>query len=247
MHFDPAEIEAQPEAKAANTVTLVHLGPGLSLAGFKVCLNRNAEIFGEEEPADFLYKVVTGAVRTIRLLSDGRRQIGAFYQPGDVFGLEHSRTHRFSAEAIVRSEIALVARAPITRLVAHDTAAAQELSELTLRQLDEIQDHLLLLGHKSAIERVGGFLLNLSRRRGSTAIELTMPRCDIADYLGLSLETVSRTLNQLARDGVISLTRARRVVLCNPVALASMCAVAELHNSIPEPFQLLQLNTRKSL
>jgi CRP/FNR family nitrogen fixation transcriptional regulator len=251
MHFDPIEIEAVPEdlpaGKSANPATLVHLGPGLSLAGFKVRLERNAEIFGEEEPADFLYKVLSGAVRTIQLLSDGRRQIGAFYQVGDVFGLEHNRTHRFSAEAIVRCELALVARAPIERLVAHDTAAAQQMAVLSLRQLDEIQDHLHLLGHTNATERVGRFLLNLSRRHASNAFELTMPRGDIADYLGLSLETVSRTLNQLARDDVIGLTRARKVVLRDRAALASLCAVAELHNSIPEPFELFRLNNRQIL
>jgi CRP/FNR family nitrogen fixation transcriptional regulator len=244
MHFDPVEIEAVPEGKSANSSALVHLGPGLTLAGFKVCLERNAEIFREEEPADFLYKVRSGAVRTIQLLSDGRRQIGAFYHAGDVFGLEHNRSHRFSAEAIVRTELALVARASIDRLVAHDTAAAQQMSVLTARQLDAIQDHLLLLGHTNATERVGGFLLKLGRRHASNAFELTMPRSDIADYLGLSLETVSRTLNQLARDNFISLTLARQVVLHNPAALAAISAVAEHHNSIPEPFELFRLNIK---
>ncbi|HXU99176.1 MAG TPA: helix-turn-helix domain-containing protein [Caulobacteraceae bacterium] len=244
MKFDPEEIEAQSGDNSAESAALVHLGDGLSVAGFKIALNRNAEIFGEEEPADFLYKVLSGVVRTIRLISDGRRQIGAFYHAGDVFGLEHSRAHRFSAEAVVRCELAMVARAPIARLVAHDSAAAQQVALLTARQLDDIQDHLLLLGHKTATERVGGFLLKLARRHGSNAFALTMPRCDIADYLGVSLETVSRTLNHLAREEIISLTRARQVVLRDPASLASICAVAEMHNSIPEPFALYHLNTR---
>jgi CRP/FNR family nitrogen fixation transcriptional regulator len=197
----------------------IELAPGLELPGFSMAFDPNEEIFGEEEPTDFVYKVISGAVRTTRLLSDGRRQIGAFYMPGDVFGLERGETHRFSAEAIALSEVALVRRSALERAAERDGAAARKLWALTSHELEDLQDHMLLMGRKNAAERVGSFLLKLARRGASGVIELPMSRGDIADHLGLTLETVSRTLSQMARDQSISLPSARRVVLRNPGAL----------------------------
>lgn len=200
---------------------LIVVAPGLALPGFTMTFDANEEIFGEEETASYVYKVVSGAVRTTRLLSDGRRQIGGFHLPGDVFGLECGETHRFSAEAIAPSEVALVRRSELERAAERDGDAARQLWSLTSRELASLQDHMLLLGRKNAAERVGGFLLKLSKRACSATVELPMSRCDIGDHLGLTLETVSRTLRQFARDQAIALPSARRVVLRDATALAA--------------------------
>ena len=181
----------------------------------------NEEIFGEEDPADFVYRVLSGAVRTTRLLNDGRRQIAGFHLPGDVFGFERGRTHRFSAEAIARSEIALVRRSVIEHAAERDGDAARQLWLLACGELEILQDHVLLLGHRNAADRVEGFLQHLSRRCLSTIVDLPMSRSDIGDYLGLTLETVSRTLSQFARVKIIALPSARRVVLRDSAALAA--------------------------
>ncbi|MGH7024126.1 MAG: helix-turn-helix domain-containing protein [Caulobacteraceae bacterium] len=219
MYIETTKVgSAQVHGQAAPG-KLIEIANGLALPGFVMTFDPNEEIFGEEEPADFVYKVVSGAVRTTRLLSDGRRQIGAFHMAGDVFGLEAGETHRFSAEAIAPSEIALVRRVALDRAADRDTAAARELWALTSRELEDLQDHMLLLGRKNAAERVGSFLLKLARRGASAIIELPMSRGDIADHLGLTLETVSRTLSQFARQQTISLPSARQVVVRNPAAL----------------------------
>jgi len=180
---------------------------------------RNEEIFGEEEPADFVYKVASGAVRTTRFLCDGRRQIEAFHLPGDVFGLERGEVHRFSAEALTNCQIMVIRRSALDRAVERDCAAARELWVLTSQDLERIQEHMLVLSRKNAAERVASFLLKLADRRGSDAVELPMSRGDIADHLGLTIETVSRTMTQFERDQVIALPNTRQAILKNRAAL----------------------------
>jgi CRP/FNR family nitrogen fixation transcriptional regulator len=198
----------------------VDMGRGLDLPGFIMTFSRNEEIFGEQEPADFVYQVVEGVARTMRVLSDGRRQISAFHQAGDVFGIELSDVHRFSAEAVTECRIALVRRPALDRAIARDTVAARSLWSLTSQTLADAQEHLLLLTRRSAAERVAAFLLDMAEASGdSRAIDLPMSRLDIADYLGLTIETVSRTLTQFERDGVIALPSSRHVVIRNRAAL----------------------------
>jgi CRP-like cAMP-binding protein len=195
--------------------------PTLALPGVSLAVGRNEEVFGEGEPAEFVYKLITGAVRTCRLISDGRRQVSAFHFPGDVFGLELGRTHRFTAEAITGSRVALIRRSVLERAADRDEAVARQLWALALHELEDLQDHALLLGHKKATERVAAFLLKLARRGPSLALTLPMSRNDIADHLGLSLETVSRTFNQFVREDFISLAGARNVTLRDLTALAT--------------------------
>lgn len=200
---------------------VVEIAPGLTLAGVATTFAANEEIYAEGRPADFVYRVISGAVRTTRLLSDGGRQIGAFYLPGDVFGMQCGEKHRFSAEAVTLSEIASVRRSALERAAEIDSVTARQLWSLTSHELEGIQDHMLLLGRKDAAARVGHFLLKLATRSSSVVVELPMSRGDIADHLGLTLETVSRTMSQLARERAIALPSARRVVLCDPMALAA--------------------------
>ena len=173
---------------------------------------RDEEIYGEAGEAKFVYKVVSGAVRSHKLLSDGRRQIGAFHLPGDVFGLESGSAHRLTAEAVVDTQTLIFDRSAVEYFALRDIEAARELWRLAARDLDHAVDHMLLLGRKTALERVADFLLEMdARMRPSGAIGLPMLRRDIADYLGLTLETVSRVISRLEAEGVLELIAAREI------------------------------------
>jgi len=192
--------------------------------GAPMSFGRNAEIYGEGEPADYLYKVVSGAVRTSKILADGRRQIGAFYVPGDIFGLEAGDEHTFSGEAIVETKVLVIKRSALVGRAARDNDLARQLWALTGCELARVQGHVLLL-IKTAQERVAGFLLEMADRApNGDAIELSMSRQDIADYLGLTIETVSRTLTGLESAATIALPSSRLVVLRNRAALRQMNA-----------------------
>jgi CRP/FNR family transcriptional regulator, nitrogen fixation regulation protein len=194
------------------------------LTSIPTAYDRNAEIYGEGEPADYVYKVISGAVRTYKVLSDGRRQINAFYLPGDIFGLELGDEYTWSAEAIVGCMIAMVKRSLVLSTADRDTDMARDLWSMTASELCGARNHALLL-IKSAQERVAAFLLEMSRRlAGSSSVELPMGRQDIADYLGLTIETVSRTLTQLESAQTIELLASRSIVLRNRSVLARLNA-----------------------
>jgi CRP/FNR family transcriptional regulator, nitrogen fixation regulation protein len=198
-------------------------GP-LGLMGAPMRFSRNAEVFGEDEPAEYLYQVISGAVRTYRLLDDGRRQISAFYLPGDIFGVEAGEVHVASAEAIVESRILVVKRSSVLARAEHERGLSRQLWALTVRELQRVQQHSLVL-IKNAEERVAGFLLEMAGRSSTnTAIDLPMSRQDIADYLGLTIETVSRTLTQLVQSGAIVLETSRRIQFRNKSALSRLDA-----------------------
>jgi len=220
MQSPEAQVGSPPHSFAGLASRLVELAPGVSLPCSTLRFGRNEEIFAEEEEADFVYKVNSGAVRDVRILSDGRRQIGAFHLAGEVFGLDCGKRHRYSAEAVVDCEIALVRRSALDKAVDADGAAARKLWSLTSHDLQQLQDHMLLLGRKSAVERVAAFLRGMfSRSPAGDAVDLAMSRIDIADYLGLTIETISRTLTQLERSHAISMPTSRHIVLHGRLAL----------------------------
>jgi len=196
----------------------------IELMGAVMPFARNSEIYGENEPADYLYKVVSGTVRTYKVLVDGRRQIGGFHLPGDIFGFESGDEHKFSAEAITDCKVAVIKRSTVIALAARNNDIARQMWALTARELQRVQDHVMLL-IKSAQERVAGFLLEMAERAaGGAAVELPMSRQDIADYLGLTIETVSRTLTQLEKTAAIELPTSRRIVLRDRSALSRLNA-----------------------
>ena len=183
--------------------------------GASMSFRRNAEIYGEQEPTDYFYKIIKGAVRTYKVLIDGRRQIGAFYLPDDIFGLESGEEHVFSAEAIVDTRILVIKRSLVVALAGRDNEVARDLWTLTGRELQRTQNHLLLLG-KTAPERVASFLLEMAERiQSSGEMRLPMSRQDIADYLGLTIETVSRMLTRFEKESAIALPTCKRIVLRN--------------------------------
>jgi len=186
---------------------------------------KDEEIYGEDEPAEYVYQVISGSVRSYKLLSDGRRQIGAFHLPGDVFGLESGTVHRLAAEAIVDTTVRLVKRRSLEQAATVDVNVARKLWAMTACDLRHAEDHMLLLGRKTAMERVATFLLEMDRRLSVTGM-MALPMCrrDIGDYLGLTLETVSRALSQLHGQGVLVFSGARQIVLRNRQRLRTMDA-----------------------
>jgi CRP-like cAMP-binding protein len=194
----------------------------IELMGTVMRFARKCEIYGEKEPAEYLYKVISGTVRTYKVLADGRRQIGAFHVPGDVFGFESGEEHTFSAEAITDCMITVIKRSALMAVAARDNEVARYMLALTMRELQRVQAHMLLL-IKSAQERVATFVLEMAERvsRQGT-VELAMSRQDIADYLGLTIETVSRTLSHLEKTATIEFSSSRRIVLRDHSALSRL-------------------------
>jgi CRP/FNR family transcriptional regulator, nitrogen fixation regulation protein len=227
MSMQTAAVHDSQTRKTRPSMPAVQAAPvaGLfNLMGASLTFDRNEEVYGEGERAEYLYMVTSGCVRTSKILNDGRRQIGAFYLPGDVFGLEAGDEHGFSAEALAPTNVRIIKRAALTSRATCDSAMTSQLLTLTAAELQRTQARVLLL-IKSAQERVAGFLIEMAGRKCATnEIELPMSRQDIADYLGLTIETVSRTLTQLENICAISLPTSRRVVLRNRPALALLNA-----------------------
>ena len=123
----------------------------------------NEEIFGETKPTEYVYKVINGAVRTYKIFSDGRRQTGGFWLPGDIFGLEIGSEHQSSAEAINNATVMMIRRSTVVSRASRNCEAAQQLWTLTSHELYRVQDHMMLLV-KNAQQRVACFLLEMSER-----------------------------------------------------------------------------------
>lgn len=176
-----------------------------------------SEIYAQGEKCGNLYQVEFGAVRIYRLLSDGRRQISAFHLAGETFGFEADASHHFFAEAVCGTGIRIM-RASAPQM-------APELLPMALQSLVRAQEHLLVLGRQNAIERIAAFFLEMSERQGGLRqIELSMSRLDIADYLGLTIETVSRVFSKLKQKGVIRLPSLRSVEIVKLQALQTLAA-----------------------
>jgi CRP/FNR family nitrogen fixation transcriptional regulator len=190
---------------------------------------QGTEVFGEAEPAEYVYQLREGAVRTYKLLADGRRQIGAFHLPGDIFGLENGDVHRFTADAIIDTTVWLARRESVFGGLTEVGGVAATL-KLINRNLEHAENHLLLLGRQTSLERTAAFLLEMDRRLEQPALMiLPMSRRDIADYLGLTLETVSRAMSKLRHRGVLSFIgqTQREIVLRDRPKLAQVALSCE--------------------
>ncbi|MHB8885205.1 MAG: helix-turn-helix domain-containing protein [Methylovirgula sp.] len=193
--------------------------------GVQFTYRAEEEIYGEAEPAEFIYKVVSGAVRSYKLLADGRRQIGAFHLPGDLFGLEAADAHQLTAEAVVETKVVLLKRRSLEALAAQNVQVAYKLWTAAAENLRCAEQRMLLLGRKTAQERVASFLVEMDDRCGGKGmIDLPMSRRDVADYLGLTLETVSRAISQMRNSGMLRLANARHVELNRAKLLNAMDA-----------------------
>jgi CRP/FNR family nitrogen fixation transcriptional regulator len=177
------------------------------------------EIYAQGEKCGNFYKVEFGAVRIYRLLADGRRQISAFHLAGETFGFETDAAHHFFAEAICATGVRVL------RMSAFQDKLAGELLPLALLGLVRAQQHLLVLGRQNAVERIAAFLADMRERQGGLRqVELPMSRTDIGDYLGLTIETVSRVFSKLKQKGIISLPSLRSVEIVKWQTLQQMAA-----------------------
>jgi len=175
------------------------------------------EIYAQGDRADRLYRVEFGAVRVYRLLADGRRQISAFHLPGEVFGFQADGVHHFFADAVGATGLRVMPRASAG-------GVTPEVMEFALRCLVRTQEHLLVVGRQNAVERIAAFLLDMAERQGGLEqFDLPMSRTDIGDYLGLTIETVSRVFSKLRAQGVIRLVSLRTVEMKKPGVLRALC------------------------
>ena len=190
---------------------------------------RDGAIFAEGDPARSWYRLTSGSVRVFRVLRDGRRHISEFVFPGQFFGFEAGPVHIQSAEAIEPAGVVAYACESIERCLVHDAAVRQAVRKLLMDRIAEAQERIMLLGRLNATGRLAAFLLVMAQRRSRAnplgfVAELPMSRIDIADYLGLTVETVSRLLTALRGRGAIRLATANHVEILDPAALEAASA-----------------------
>ncbi|WP_099865887.1 helix-turn-helix domain-containing protein [Pararhizobium haloflavum] len=177
----------------------------------------NSMLYRPGDRTGTLYDIAFGTVRTYHMMSDGRRQISGFYFAGDVFGLEPQPRHRLFAETVEECAIR-----PFDQRT--EVAGAEALYALAQADLGRLGDHLMLLGHANALARISRFMLDLDSRQGRDGlVTLGMPRADIADFLGLTIETVSRVFTRLSEMRLIARDTARSIELLDRDGLAALC------------------------
>lgn len=201
--------------------------PGQTIVPVGVTVRRatGEEIFAEGERVDTVYQVLSGTVRTYRLLGDGRRHVCDFHVPGDVLGLEAVSEYCCSAEGMTDVILLAIPLTTLRRLSADDPLLGQRLLSIATGGLQRSQNHASMLARLGAVERVAAFLIDFARRfEAEDELDLPMTRQDIADYLGLTIHTVSRTLSQLQDQGLIDARASRRVRLRRQDELLGLCA-----------------------
>ncbi|MEH6739175.1 MAG: helix-turn-helix domain-containing protein [Sulfitobacter sp.] len=189
-------------------------------------LEPGAYLYYEGDEVEWLYQVTSGVVRLTRLLSDGRRQVIAFGYPGDIIGFPASGNHHTDCEALTDTYLQPYRRS-ILEGGASDPKLYSALLHAALNEISAMQDHFMMLGRKSANEKLSSFLCVLAARvgtdlGGSRSVNLPMSRSDIADFLGLTTETVSRTFTQLRNSKVITIENIHTVIIHRPTALLAL-------------------------
>jgi CRP/FNR family nitrogen fixation transcriptional regulator len=198
----PSRVVSRPSAPDALDL--------LEQFGSTVTLQREQEIHGQGDSAEYCWRILSGCVRTVKLMEDGRRQVGEFLLPGDFFGLDDMGTHDFAAEAVTDVTLRRYPRRMVEGLADSHAGLARRLHAMTLVALRNAQERMVLLGRKTAMERIASFVLEMDRRAttpGRAMLDLPMSRTDIADHLGLTVETVCRVLAHLKREGTVGICR----------------------------------------
>lgn len=168
-------------------------------------------LFVEGESAPYCFQVMSGIVKEYNTLIDGRRQIADFYTVGEVFGLSEISEYVHTAEAITECAIRCYPRDYYLRTISASPQLSQQLLDSLMTRLHRSRERAIMLGRMTAVQRVAAFLLRLSSDQGhSENVQIFMSRQDIADHLGLTIETVCRALTELKRIGAISMRTARR-------------------------------------
>jgi CRP/FNR family transcriptional regulator len=199
------------------------------LLGIGITIERAAgqTLIVEGDQRTHAFRVLTGAVRLYKALPDGRRQVLDFLVAGECFGLFGADRYAYSVEAIIPSALARYSRASLEAGLRSSPELALRLLEAARTDLEQAHVHMLLLGRKSAEEKVATFLVRFAHRlgngsNGTIALRLPMTRQDMADYLGLTIETVSRTLTRLRQEGVIAFASPQEVTVRRPLELEAL-------------------------
>ncbi|HUN41345.1 MAG TPA: helix-turn-helix domain-containing protein [Acetobacteraceae bacterium] len=194
--------------------------------GTTVAVQRDHEIHGQGDTTEYCWRILSGCVRTVKLMEDGRRQVAEFLFPGDLLGLDDLGTHDFAAEAVTDVTLRRYPRRMVESLADSHTALARRLRAMALSNLRNAHDRMVMLGRKTAVEKVASFVLEMQRRAatpGRGVVDVPMSRTDVADHLGLTVETVCRILAHLKREGTVKLHRTG-VEVMDPAALrAAAC------------------------
>lgn len=225
-------VQISPATSAMRPAAVNSPGPQsaddlLNRIGSTVAVDRDHAIFFEGDRAEAYYKVVSGTVRLVRMLSDGRRQVLDFLHPGQFFGFTHGAIYQMTAEAVTKVTLVRYQRRQVDDLVVTRPSLARFILDRASDELHTAQEQMVLLGRRTAKERLAVFLLETARRSDPQKVDrnrthLSMGRRDIADYLGLTIETVCRVLSQLKQSGLIQLLNTDDVVFLKPNALAQL-------------------------
>lgn len=202
----------------------------LQQVGTKVRFSRNETIFNDGDEATHCYKVISGAVRLCKHMTDGRRQIADFLLAGDFFGFMQFGNYNFTAEAVGDVVLMCYPQRQVARLSSSMPNLRGRLLVLLSQRLIGMQDHLVMLGRKTAKERVASFLLHIAERSEAeedVGFDVPMSRQDIADYLGLTIETVCRMLSEMKRDRVIAIPSISEIVVRDMDALQALAEAGE--------------------
>ena len=189
-------------------------------------LDTHDPLFCEGDDASFIYEVLDGVLCNYRLLADGRRQVISFAYPGDLIGLG-GETHHYNCDAISNATVRSIPRSTLLSAARECPDLGHKLFQMATSELADMQDCYLMLGRKSAVEKIASFLLGLARRYENDdvdviAFDLPMTRSDIADFLGLTIETVSRNFTKLKMNGVIDLPQSSKVIVRDMVRLEEL-------------------------
>jgi CRP/FNR family nitrogen fixation transcriptional regulator len=194
----------------------------------RISVRAGDAIFAEGDTPLYFYKILSGSVRLVKAVADGHRQICDFLLPGDLAGFSNAAEHEFTAEAIQDCTLVRYRRRDTDLAMKNDAELACELQALTARGLSSAYAHMVRLCHRSAYDRVAWFLLGMAARSDAKDgwIELPMTRVDIADYLGMAHETVSRAFSQLKKSGAIVEPTLNRIKLVDADVLEEKLVAA---------------------
>ncbi len=229
QHSDLPHMRPAPPPPRKAEAGIIPLLPGITTElhriGTPVAVARGEEVCAAGSPTDYVYKVVDGTLRVSRLLPDGRRHIASFLMKGDFFGFADLGDYSHSLEALTDCALIRYPRRRFDAVLEADPQAGQQMFRLLCQQFNAANELLMTLSRKTAAERLATFLIAMTRRQGgagSRQVALAMPRVDIADHLGLTIETVSRVVTQLRRQKLIDLRGSNDVMLLNPDGLENL-------------------------
>lgn len=221
LSSNPASVQASKAVARADDLA------ALDLVGTVVSFRRDDVLFRECDPAEHYFKVVSGAVRSSTLLADGRRHVSEFYLPGDFIGLDAETSYLFTAETMADTTVVRYARRKVEALAFQEPRIGRQLFSIACHGFSAARQQLVLLGRKTAEERIASFLLDLVERIGKgDRVSLPMSRTDIGDHLGLTMETVSRGLSHLKSEGVIALENSHQILIRDRDALEDLAEAA---------------------